>query len=1834
VEVLEERCVPSTVTNNLDDGSTGSLRYVLAHASNGDTINFSPSLIGQTIALTSGVLSIDANVTITGLGANKLTVSHSGASSGGVFFTSGNTVSISGLTISGATGFANVENAGTLTLTNCTVSGGQGGGFSSGVFNDPFATLNMSGCTISDNVSGNNSGGLENDGTATLVNCTITGNHAQFAGGISAGLGYASGSTGPLTLVNCTVAGNGTDGPLSGCGGIYQKASSVVKLLNTIVASNSSATSAPPDVRGTFTDLGHNLIGDTTGGTGFTGTDDLLNINPRLGPLQNNGGPTDTMALLPNSPAIDAGSNAAAPATDQRGVARPQDGYNRGTFLADIGAFEAISFVVTTTADNGNDATPTPGSLRQAIVQANATPAGDSSIIRFNIPASMATGGVFDLQVAAFNFQGLPALNNPVILDGTTQPSYAGTPVIFVDGNGAGDNIDGLDVFGGNSIVRGLAVGNFTGGFGIDIEAPSEANSASGNLIAGNWVGINPITGQAAPNFVGVGVNDGDHNTVGGTTAADRNVISGNGASSLPASSGGDGISVDLSDFDLFEGNYIGTNPSGTATLPNSGYGIELNPGQSETITGNLISGNGGGGVIGFGGDFEVVQGNHIGTDVSGTIALGNGGNGGPGAGIEFQNGVADDTIGGAAASAGNVIGGSTGAGIDIIQNSGDVIRGNSIGTDPTGTYDLGNAGDGITLAGSSVDTVGGVAAGAGNVIAFNGGSAVNLQPFASNPSVNDSIRGNSMFLNGGPGINFGDSLQNNGQAAPVISSLTIGEGGPFITYTVPGAQAHQTFTVDFYLRDPGSSLSAIAGKTYLGTDTYNSAGSPQTFFLFGGAFLPFGAQVVATATDIVDDTSPFSAPAVQLGSVFVWTGHAGDGSWTTPGNWTLLAQAALAPPENYPNHTDDVAVFPNLPPQTVTIPARTTITVGEIDFSSANSYMITALGTEENIGQLDFQVSAGAGDAVITDGNPPGTSGAAQSITAPITLLSNLDVTNTAPATLTLASVTEDQATVLTNVNNGLLAFNLAAAAGNIVTIDTPIPGSTFTDAGTITGTGALIKSGPGKLILTGNDANFFGVTTVQQGILEVNTNLSNSPIFVTGTGLLEGHGSVGPVSSVAPIVPSDVAPPPPPALSINNIALPVAAAAPTTFNFTVTLSAPSDSTVTVDYSTNQAGSAPQGDFIAASGTLTFPAGITTEILPVIVNPNANLAANETFFVDLANPTGGAVLAPGAAEGEGLIAPAGTGPLVSISNDSVLASATKATTAVFTVSLSSSPTTTVVVVGRTGDGSDINKAVAGSNYTSTAARLTFPAGTTVLTKTFSVPVKANQGFFADPVDFQVQLSAAPGVPIGIGTAEGVLTYDNPAPLDGVQPGGTPGILTAGWLQLNPTTSYNVEIDGPTVGTQYSQTVVTSQFAGLVDPNGGPLNILLSPTYSPAVGTQFTIVSNQTGQAVPSTRLFAQLPEGAVFTVNNTVFQITYKGGTDGRDIVLTVVPQATLAGPASAARGATVTYTLGALGAGILATTQVCWTINWNDGSPTQTVMGIPGTPVTHVFSTNGTFNVQLTAAVTLTPLPKATSAATNLTVTVAGVDLEADPGDPSGQTSALLVGGLSATDTITLTPVDRLGHQINVLINGVSQGIYAPTGHIIVYGETGVHTVQEVTAVVGGATTYVSVPALLFAGTGNARLDARGSNVGNALVGGGGTNVLLGGLGNDILIGGRGAATEQAGTGQDILIAGYTDYDTQLTALLALMAEWGQSASVVPFTTRMGHLNGSISGGLNGLFLLTAATTVHHAAAVDWLYSNTGADWFFDATTGKYIDRVYNKKTGDAVTSIPVVT
>ncbi len=299
----------------------------------------------------TGDLDITSDLTLIGAGADSTMVDANGLDRIFHIFTA--VVQISGVTIregnSGSrTGGGLRLEGGSLTLSNSAVvdsiafSGG-------GALSSPNgAAVTIRNSTISGNTASNNGGGLNiRGGTITLVNSTLSGNTANGHGG---GL-YITNSA-AASLANVTVTDNRADGDSSGGGngGGLSNNGGTITFKNTLMAGNfdNSAGTRRPDCSGTLTSQGYNLVGDKTGCTFTPASSDLVGtgsspVNAQLGPLQNNGGPTPTHALLSGSPATDAGNPAlpgsggnACEATDQRGIVRPQGS------TCDIGAYEVV----------------------------------------------------------------------------------------------------------------------------------------------------------------------------------------------------------------------------------------------------------------------------------------------------------------------------------------------------------------------------------------------------------------------------------------------------------------------------------------------------------------------------------------------------------------------------------------------------------------------------------------------------------------------------------------------------------------------------------------------------------------------------------------------------------------------------------------------------------------------------------------------------------------------------------------------------------------------------------------------------------------------------------------------------------------------------------------------------------------------------------------------------------------------------------------------------------------------------------------------------------------------------------------------------------------------------------------------------------------------------------------------------------------------------------------------------------------------------------------------------------------------------------------------------
>jgi hypothetical protein len=383
---LEVRAVPTTCTvdrltdNNPSGGGEGTdgmgdLRWcAIESLFRADTIDFS---VTGTINLAAALPTLTGNVNIDGPGASLLTVrrntggdynifalgsgvtvgisgltmSNGDGSPGGAVYDNGGTLTISSSVVSGNPGSASVyNNNGTLTVNYSTISGNTGGGFFSnatltvnystvsgngstslvygGGFFTNGGTLTINSSTVSGNTVLLQGGGIYNGGTATVNDSTVVGNSASSAGG-----GILNDSGRRLTINNSTVAGNSVTNSNGSGGGIFAFMGSTLAPRDTIIAANTAFLG--PDVYGNLGSQGHNLIGNPQDMTGWVSSD-LLHVNAMLGPLADNGGPTLTRALLPGSPAIDAGDNAGAPPWDQRGA--PFRRVVNGAI--DIGAFE------------------------------------------------------------------------------------------------------------------------------------------------------------------------------------------------------------------------------------------------------------------------------------------------------------------------------------------------------------------------------------------------------------------------------------------------------------------------------------------------------------------------------------------------------------------------------------------------------------------------------------------------------------------------------------------------------------------------------------------------------------------------------------------------------------------------------------------------------------------------------------------------------------------------------------------------------------------------------------------------------------------------------------------------------------------------------------------------------------------------------------------------------------------------------------------------------------------------------------------------------------------------------------------------------------------------------------------------------------------------------------------------------------------------------------------------------------------------------------------------------------------------------------------------------
>ncbi|HND50762.1 MAG TPA: Ig-like domain-containing protein, partial [Pirellulaceae bacterium] len=397
---------------------------------------------------------------------------------------------------------------------------------------------------------------------------------------------------------------------------------------------------------------------------------------------------------------------------------------------------------VTNTLDSGAD------SLRDAITRANTAPDVDS--ICFVIP------GPAPYSITLLS--PLPTIVNPLTIDGATEPQFTGAPIIELNGTSAGAAADGLTIAAFDSTIRGLVINRFSGS-AVHITGAAATN----NVVEGNFLGTNLAGAAAAGNQIaGVLIDAGAlGNRVGSSTAAARNIISGNS---------GAGVEIDGADSNLVVGNYIGLTVDGAAAIASGTNGIWIHGGA----TGNLIGTDGDG-------TNDATEGNVIVHASGAGVLLSN-------TGTRF-NRVAGNHIGVAPFA---TLGTANGVGVAITLDA----RDNVIGSDANGVSD-------------SLE---------GNLIAFNTGAGVLLED--ANIARTTTVRFNSIYSNGGLGIDvFGDGVTPNDAGDvdgvdnfPVIRAAAVRDGQLLLAgFARPGV------TFDLYLAQPDASGFG-EGKTFVTT--------------------------------------------------------------------------------------------------------------------------------------------------------------------------------------------------------------------------------------------------------------------------------------------------------------------------------------------------------------------------------------------------------------------------------------------------------------------------------------------------------------------------------------------------------------------------------------------------------------------------------------------------------------------------------------------------------------------------------------------------------------------------------------------------------------------------------------------------------------------------------------------------------------------------------------------------------------------------------------------------------------------------------------------------------
>jgi hypothetical protein len=838
----------------------------------------------------------------------------------------------------------------------------------------------------------------------------------------------------------------------------------------------------------------------------------------------------------------------------------------------------AASFTVINTNDSG------AGSLRQAILDANASAGADT--ITFNIPG----GGVKTINLLS----QLPQITQQLTIDGYTQPGTSPNTLavgnnavllIEVNGAGAGADADGIRFGSSNNTVKGLILTGFDG-------VAVVGSSTNGNVIAGNFIGTDSTGTVARPNRVGIFFTGTATNiTIGGTSPAARNLISGNDQGiQFQSFAGGQ----------IIQGNYIGTDRHGTAALPNVQVGIYLlSPnntiGGTVAGAGNLISGNTGTALnLSSSDGGNTVQGNIIGPDATGTVALPNNSTG-------INIGGANNTIGGLTPAARNIISGNKFNGIQINTKggTGNLIQGNYIGTDISGANAMGNTGSGVEIS-SGQNTVGGTDPNAKNVIAFNtrSGVVVNGQLNISDPYRN-RILGNSIHSNGKLGINLGfqdtveqndagdaDAGHNDLQNYPVLTSAVTNGANVTVNGSL-NSTANTQFRVEFFSNASCDASGYGEGQTFLGATTVQTTGNDATINTVLNAAVTPGQFVTATATDANGNTSEFSQ-CVQAVSV-----NAGFFSFSSATYSVNEANTTVSITVTRTGGSTGAATVNYLASNgTASSPFDYTSTSGQLSFGdgeTSKTFDVTIKDDQvyESDETIELLLTGVQGASF---GNP---------VAATLTIKENEP-----KPTLSIsdASATEGNAGTTDLTFN----LNLSGFSGLSVTVLFSTADGTAQGGSDYDPQNSSVTFGPGETTKT--------ITVQAKGDT---ADEPDETFFVNLNSVVNSTADIADGQGKATIINDDG-----PVVQFGQAAYSVAESAGS-LSISVTRTGNTSAAMSVFYTTVDGSAEQKGDFNIALGTLKFAPGEASKTFSIFITDDAYVEGPETFTVTLSNAVG-----------------------------------------------------------------------------------------------------------------------------------------------------------------------------------------------------------------------------------------------------------------------------------------------------------------------------------------------------------------------------------------------------------------------------------------------------------------------------------------------------------------------------------------------------------------------------------------------------------------------------------